>query len=148
MESIISISGFADSSVSSMSSIFVSLSTNRFPVRTLRRSARIFSCRSDSSPVTYKTVCSRQIYSQICSNSVDLPIPGEPPKSTSEPFTQPPPSTLSSSAMPLEKRSSSAVSSSASVLGRRFIPRLTAFFVLFVSAGASITVFQLPQDEH
>ena len=35
--------------------------------------------------------------------SVDLPIPGEPPSSTSEPGTRPPPSTRSSSAMPVAK---------------------------------------------
>ena len=37
--------------------------------------------------------------------SVDLPIPGEPPSSTSEPGTSPPPSTRSSSPMPVDMRS-------------------------------------------
>ena len=36
--------------------------------------------------------------------SVDLPIPGEPPSSTSEPGTRPPPSTRSSSPMPVDRR--------------------------------------------
>ena len=36
--------------------------------------------------------------------SVDLPIPGEPPSSTSEPGTRPPPSTRSSSPMPVDMR--------------------------------------------
>ena len=45
---------------------------------------------------------------QICSNIVDLPIPGSPPKRTIEPFTIPPPRTLSSSAIPVLKRISSS----------------------------------------
>ena len=36
--------------------------------------------------------------------SVDLPIPGEPPSSTSDPGTRPPPSTRSSSPMPVDMR--------------------------------------------
>ena len=36
--------------------------------------------------------------------SVDLPMPGEPPSSTSDPGTRPPPSTRSSSPMPVESR--------------------------------------------
>src|SRR5580658_6332938 len=37
-----------------------------------------------------------------CSSSVDLPIPGSPPTSTTEPGTIPPPSTRSNSSIPLE----------------------------------------------
>ena len=49
----------------------------------------------------YSTVlsCARQPH--ICKRSVDLPIPGSPPSRTSEPFTRPPPSTLSSSDIPV-----------------------------------------------
>ena len=38
--------------------------------------------------------------SAACSSSVDLPMPGSPPSSTTEPCTRPPPSTRSSSPMP------------------------------------------------
>src|SRR5262249_43790611 len=49
------------------------------------------------------------------SRSVDLPMPGSPPTSTAEPGTRPPPSTRSSSAMPVTSLdASSVVSDSAS----------------------------------
>ena len=50
--------------------------------------------------------------------SVDLPIPGEPPSSTSEPGTSPPPSTRSSSPMPVDMRSTGAAPTSRSGAGR------------------------------
>ena len=46
--------------------------------------------------------------------SVDLPIPGEPPSSTSEPGTSPPPSTRSSSPMPVDRRRTGAAPTSRS----------------------------------
>ena len=42
--------------------------------------------------------------------SVDLPMPGEPPSSTSEPGTIPPPSTRSNSPMPVCSRGTGRVS--------------------------------------
>ena len=48
-----------------------------------------------------------------CSSSVDLPMPGSPPSSTSEPGTMPPPSTRSNSPMPLGMRSADDASISA-----------------------------------
>src|SRR5699024_5548977 len=51
-----------------------------------------------SSPVIYKTLLLCDKAAQICSNKVDLPIPGSPPINTSEPFTMPPPSTRLNSA--------------------------------------------------
>ncbi len=51
--------------------------------------------------------------------SVDLPMPGEPPSSTSEPGTMPPPRTRSNSLMPVSIRGTGAVSTSAS---RRGLP--------------------------
>src|SRR5450759_2860165 len=49
--------------------------------------------------------------------SVDLPMPGEPPSSTSEPGTRPPPSTRSSSPMPVDIRSTGAAPTSLSLRG-------------------------------
>ena len=46
------------------------------------------------------------IAAAIWSTSVDLPIPGSPPRSTSEPGTSPPPSRRSTSAMPVGRRGS------------------------------------------
>ena len=43
--------------------------------------------------------------------SVDLPIPGAPPSSTSEPGTRPPPSTRSSSPMPVGSATGAAPTS-------------------------------------
>ena len=59
-------------------------------------SARSFSWRALSSPLTYSTFdpLSRRT---VCSISVDFPIPGSPPSKVSEPGTSPPPSTLFSS---------------------------------------------------
>ena len=48
-----------------------------------------------------------------CSSSVDLPMPGSPPSSTSDPGTIPPPSTRSNSPMPVLSRSDAGASTSA-----------------------------------
>src|SRR5262249_5416729 len=50
-----------------------------------------------------------------CRRSVDLPMPGSPPISVTEPATRPPPKTRSSSPMPVSTRGSSAPLTSASV---------------------------------
>ncbi|MNX84771.1 hypothetical protein D3C86_1165840 [compost metagenome] len=54
-----------------------------------------------------------------CKSKVDLPMPGSPPSSTSEPGTTPPPSTRSSSSRPLLKRSSSWMETSRRRWGAR-----------------------------
>src|SRR5690606_23363151 len=51
----------------------------------------------------------------VCSRMVDLPMPGSPPISTTEPLTRPPPSTRSSSEEPLGWRGISSVETSARV---------------------------------
>ena len=69
------------------------------------RSARSLTCSADSSPLTYsvRRPAPRRWPSTMFV-SVDLPIPGEPPSSTSDPGTSPPPSTRSSSPMPVDSR--------------------------------------------
>ncbi len=57
----------------------------------------------------------RDSASSACSSSVDLPMPGSPPISTTPPATMPPPSTRSNSSMPVGWRSASVASISASV---------------------------------
>ena len=64
-------------------------------------SALNFICSADSSPETYNTCPAFAILLQIWSINVDLPIPGSPPKSVNEPFTRPPPKTLSNSPKPV-----------------------------------------------
>ena len=65
------------------------------------RSARMATCSPDSSPEIYSTLAPCASRSAICKNSVDLPMPGSPPASTTLPATMPPPSTRSSSPMPV-----------------------------------------------
>ena len=50
--------------------------------------------------------------------SVDLPIPGSPPSRTSGPGTRPPPSTRSSSPIPMGRRGRSALADAARATGR------------------------------
>ena len=52
----------------------------------------------------------RAMFAAACSSSVDLPMPGSPPSSTSDPGTTPPPSTRSNSPMPVERRVLSRIS--------------------------------------
>lgn len=59
-------------------------------------SARSLSCRALSSPDIYSILLLVRC-STVCRTRVDLPIPGSPPSSVSEPCTSPPPSTLFSS---------------------------------------------------
>ena len=65
-------------------------------------SALNFICSADSSPDTYNTFPSPFTLSHICNINVDFPIPGSPPSSINEPFTSPPPNTLSNSSNPVE----------------------------------------------
>ena len=153
MESTISTSGVSAVTDSSTSPRLVSEMTNSRSLWTFSRRARSFSWCSDSSPDTYRTLFSRQRLSQICSISVDLPMPGAPPTSTSEPLTAPPPRTRSSSPMPVGKRISSSASSSVTGRARRRVPpaagRETAPFPAARAAGGCSTmVFHAPQAGH
>src|SRR5262249_24522798 len=60
----------------------------------------------------------------VCSVNVDLPIPGSPPTSVTEPWTSPPPSTRSSSPIPVDRRNecsaSTAVRGRGALAGRFF----------------------------
>ena len=60
-------------------------------------SALSFICSADSSPDTYSTFPTPCILLHSCKINVDFPIPGSPPSKINEPFTIPPPNTLSSS---------------------------------------------------
>ena len=53
--------------------------------RSQMRSARILTCAADSSPQTSSAGRPAATLSSTCSSSVDLPMPGSPPTSTSEP---------------------------------------------------------------
>ena len=112
IESTMRMSGSSPATDWSTSSNAVSDSTSRLPPPTPSRWARSFNCRTDSSPETYSTRFPLHRLPQIWSIRVDFPTPGAPPTRTSDPFTAPPPSTRSSSPMPVKNRISSVVSTS------------------------------------
>ena len=65
-----------------------------------RRSARRRTCAGDSSPATSSTFARPARRASSAAVRLDLPMPGSPASSTSDPGTRPPPSTRSSSPMP------------------------------------------------
>ncbi len=105
--------GSSASMAASTDSRRVSASTRMGPQSTLRRSARPRTWAGDSSPVTSMAASGAGSDASAWSTRVLLPIPGSPPISTSEPGTSPPPSTRSSSPMPVGRRSCAASRSSA-----------------------------------
>ena len=131
------ISGFIASAASTISESLVSERMNSSSGATPRRSARSFSCRSLSSPDTYSTRRPTHRLLQICSKSVDLPMPGAPPTSTRLPATAPPPRTRSSSPIPVENRISPSLVISRMRWGFRLMPT-GADFALPAATGFSM----------
>ena len=85
-----------------------------------------------------------------CIKRVDLPIPGSPPTSTNEPFTIPPPKTLSNSAISVENLSSSFVSIAFIFTGlddEDLSIRKTSFLEFFCSIS-STNVFHFVHSGH
>ena len=95
--------------VAAISDTSVSLCSSRSDAVTPSRPARSLICAADSSPDTYSTFPARSASRPATSvSSVLLPIPGSPPIRISEPGTMPPPSTRSSSPIPVCTRCSDA----------------------------------------
>ena len=113
IESTTQTSGAVASMVAQTVSSSVSASTPT-PAVAPSRSARRRTCSGDSSPATSSTGRCAPIAPSIAAVRLDLPTPGSPPSSTSEPGTRPPPSTRSSSAMPVPMRAAALVSTDAS----------------------------------
>src|SRR6201997_1397364 len=86
-----------------------------------------------------------------CVNSVDLPMPGSPPTSSTEPLTKPPPVTRSSSAIPEGRRGASTLFpvrlSSVNSRPLRLLRIETGIEVAPV-VSSSASVFHSPQDSH
>jgi hypothetical protein len=81
--------------------------------------------------------------------SVDLPIPGEPPRRTSDPGTRPPPRTRSSSPIAVRRRGARSALTSRSGTGRTAGPRLRAARAPPpLGARSSASVFHSPHDGH
>ena len=155
-ESITHTSGRSASSVASTVSRSVSAITGMSSASARSRSARSRICAADSSADTYSV--RRPAPCRLASTivvSVDLPIPGEPPISTSEPGTMPPPSTLSSSPIPVRRRSCSAAATSRSATGFtvarppvREPPEPRPRVAAAVFRTSSTSVFHSPQPGH
>ena len=109
MESITTRSGFICSISPQISSTSLSATMEILSCGTSSRTARSLICRTDSSPVTYRTERVRLTSPHSCSRMVDLPMPGSPPIKITLPSTMPPPNTRSSSAMPVTMRLFSSV---------------------------------------
>ena len=116
IESITITLGFSTRAVAMMLSMQVSVITLSLSSGKPKRRARMATCCWDSSPVTYSAGKRVAILHRVCSRMVDLPMPGSPPISTTDPSTRPPPSTRSSSPEAVEKRGTSSTLTSARVL--------------------------------
>ena len=118
-ESITHTSGRSCSSVASTACRSVSAMTGTAsasppPSRCAR--SRIWAADSSADTYSVRRPAAHRLASAIVV-SVDFPMPGAPPISTREPGTIPPPSTLSSSPIPVLRRSCSTASTSASATG-------------------------------
>ena len=118
------------------------------------RPARSRTCPADSSPLAYRTSPAVAVSPAAAwSSRVDLPIPGSPPSSTTDPGTSPPPRTRSSSEMPVGVRTGSASRRPARDCGTWPAPGpvpAPAARPLWSGSRTSVStrVFQAPQVRH
>ena len=142
-------SGLVASSVASTVARSVSARAGTSSAPSGSRAARRRTWAADSSPVTYRTPRpARARLPSAIAVSVDLPMPGEPPSRTTEPGTTPPPSTRSSSPMPVLSRATSSARTSRSGTARpgaAFAPPPRA---VLAGATSSTSVFQSEQLGH
>ena len=82
--------------------------------------------------MTFPSPCT---LSHSCNINVDFPIPGSPPSNTRDPFTKPPPNTLSSSPIPVCVRIASFPITSFKILG------VTILFFLSPEPVVSFEIF-------
>ena len=112
-ESTMSSEGFSCSTCPNTTSRSDSAARNSVSFSAPVRCARIRTCPTDSSAVTYKAVRVSRVdaslsagcvahFAATSSNNVDLPTPGSPASNTTEPGTRPLPSTRSSSPIPVD----------------------------------------------
>jgi len=103
------------------------------------RSARRRICRGDSSPEMYRV----RKKPATCSASVDLPIPGSPPISMTDPGTTPPPHTRLNSPIPVLIRSTAPKATP-----DRGMTSAAGAEAASTGASASMMVFHSPQEGH
>ena len=149
IESITTTCGFPLRSTASITSRFVSQSKDRLSVNCPILCARILICCKDSSPEIYNTImrCALNFW-HTCKSSVDFPMPGSPPTSTSDAGTIPPPSTRSSSGKPLAKRSSRCNVMSLSTTGLASCTSFCGDMLFFCATGSSTNVFHCLHPGH
>ena len=138
IESTIMSSGSVFFASANMFSISVSLYIRQSSPSPPSLVALSFTCRALSSPVTYRVRSPRQCRG-ICRDSVDFPMPGSPAMSTRDPFTIPPPRSLSISELCRVVRLSSVESISLRDRGRDEVP--TEFSSCLREAWAPVTTF-------
>src|SRR5712675_1967817 len=93
----------------------------------------------------------RAIMLVACVSSVDLPMPGSPPTKSTEPRTNPPPVTRSSSTMPEDSRGASwllPVSDSSLNVRPLRLERIETGIEVAPVVSSSASVFHSPQDSH
>ncbi len=150
MESTMTRSNSPPSMVFAISLAEVLLANFRLSDLAPRRTARSLTWPADSSPEIYNTVRVSAILAQICMRRVDLPMPGWPARSETEPRRMPPPRTVSRSGNPVFRRSFS-FETARSLIEAYFrslpeaCPRETADFSSRASSGiCSTREFQAP----
>ena len=149
MESMITISGFCCRMTSSMTSRFVSHNRATSSPNSPILVARSLICFRDSSPDMYRTFCFlTERFRHTCRSSVDFPIPGSPPTRIKEPGIIPPPSTRSSSSMPVVVRSSLLIEISFNLAGVVTAWDFRTAAPPFFTAGSSVNVFHSRQPGH
>src|SRR5688572_18097495 len=86
-----------------------------------------------------------------CVSSVDFPMPGSPPTRSTEPRTNPPPVTRSSSTMPEDRRGASwllPVSDSSANVRPLRLDRIDTGIEVAPVVSSSASVFHSPQESH
>jgi len=148
MLSMITSSGWSSSSAASTWGRTVSANNHNSGRTAPRRSARSRTCCALSSADTYKVRPGQA--ASACSSSVLLPTPGSPPRSVTEPGTSPPPSTRSSSGIPVERGDPWETSTSpmrwAGLAASSATPAASDEMSLAGSSTSSTKVFQAPHD--
>src|SRR5581483_3395356 len=113
------------------------------------RSARRRTCWADSSADTSRHFSPPDAMADIaCSSSVDLPMPGSPPTSVTDPGTSPPLSTRSSSPRPVERAVAVEWSTSPSSCGSVRGPAGRRSRVDATASTSSTNVFHSPHVGH
>ena len=146
MLSMMTSSGLSSSMADTMLGSEVSGNSHRLGRTASRRPARKRTCWALSSADTYSVRPGQPANS--CSSNVLFPMPGSPPSKVTEPGTKPPPSTRSSSLIPLGRGPDRSVLISpigrATPAGNNDMPAAK----VLMSSGASISSTKLFHAEH